>query len=396
MGNRTLTGGVRAVYDEDSILPDSDTVGPVCGNTVVESGETCDSTTTACADSLSGSTGTIYCCAETCSWNMDRCVTDSVCYGGSFYQYVSTFDLCVRIGTGVPPTEQMGCYDATGPISCPLAAEAFAGQDAQYFGGKTKMLASYSESVYDQQTGLSWQRTFASDYSLDGYCASVDGCTWAEAQSFCAAQNWEGVSDWRLPTDREIDTILHFGMEPMFDPDFFQNIPANYGLWTTIEVPDMTGYAYQVYTHSGAFEPYDQTAVAKVLCVSGTYYQPLMQALSLLHDNDPVWYDETTGLMWAPVSNTMATWENALAECLISTYAGYDDWRLPTANELRTIYDLSVGEFSGTEFPGDWQVEQWTSTTAGYSPEAAYVVNGMVGARYPMYKLNPGGVRCVR
>ena len=52
--------------------------------------------------------------------------------------------------------------------------------------------------------------------------------------------------------------------------------------------------------------------------------------------------DEATGLMWAQDDSGMAMdWETALAYAENSTYAGYDDWRLPNVKELQSIVDYS-------------------------------------------------------
>ena len=52
--------------------------------------------------------------------------------------------------------------------------------------------------------------------------------------------------------------------------------------------------------------------------------------------------DDATGLMWAQDDSGEAmNWEAALAYAEASTYAGYDDWRLPNVKELQSIADYS-------------------------------------------------------
>jgi len=60
-------------------------------------------------------------------------------------------------------------------------------------------------------------------------------------------------------------------------------------------------------------------------------------------DDEPTWTDPDTGLMWlnpglAGVGRLWnQTWEGAKQACNNLTYAGYNDWWLPTISELRTL-----------------------------------------------------------
>jgi hypothetical protein len=64
------------------------------------------------------------------------------------------------------------------------------------------------------------------------------------------------------------------------------------------------------------------------------------EAEAALH---PTWTDPTTGLMWAKTDNgSDVSWEQASDYCTKLELAGYNDWRLPTIEELEGIYDPSV------------------------------------------------------
>jgi hypothetical protein len=57
----------------------------------------------------------------------------------------------------------------------------------------------------------------------------------------------------------------------------------------------------------------------------------------------PIWTDPATGLMWTRKDNgSDVDWNEASAYCSNLQLAGYKDWRLPTIEELRGIYDPSV------------------------------------------------------
>ena len=47
--------------------------------------------------------------------------------------------------------------------------------------------------------------------------------------------------------------------------------------------------------------------------------------------------DETSGLIWS-YKNSARKWENALIFCDTLSYGGYDDWHLPTIDELKTLF----------------------------------------------------------
>ena len=83
--------------------------------------------------------------------------------------------------------------------------------------------------------------------------------------------------------------------------------------------------------------------------------------------------DNGTGLMWAADgtgagcnNGNTCTWLNAISFCENSTFAGYDDWRLPNINELTSIVNwatyspaIDTGYFPHTKTtPG-----YWSSTT---------------------------------
>ncbi len=64
------------------------------------------------------------------------------------------------------------------------------------------------------------------------------------------------------------------------------------------------------------------------------------QAEAALH---PTWSDPATGLMWAKKDNgSDVNWNQASDYCTKLQLASYNDWRLPTVEELEGIYDPSA------------------------------------------------------
>lgn len=65
----------------------------------------------------------------------------------------------------------------------------------------------------------------------------------------------------------------------------------------------------------------------------------------------PTWTDPATGLMWAKKDfGSDVSWEQASDYCTKLQLAGYNDWRLPTIEELEGIYDSSVSFQAGLDY----------------------------------------------
>ncbi|MCB4747858.1 MAG: DUF1566 domain-containing protein [Sulfurovum sp.] len=117
-----------------------------------------------------------------------------------------------------------------------------------------------------------------------------------------------------------------------------------------------------------------------------------------------IYIDEETNLMWQDASYTDAedgayannysvgkvgVFQHAVRYCHNLDYAGYQDWRLPTANEL-----MAVHHQIGQNFVYFRSKDFWTSTptTAGKH----YVVYPADAYRYKRSKKQSNYIRCVR
>ncbi|MCU0612302.1 MAG: DUF1566 domain-containing protein, partial [Candidatus Eisenbacteria bacterium] len=114
-------------------------------------------------------------------------------------------------------TGQDACYNASVEITCPAPGQPFYGQDAQYEGNPPSYAVSGDGlTVLDNVTGLTWQRT--PDTNGDGDLDSDDKMTWTEIQDYPGvlnAQVFGGYDDWRLPTIKELYSLIDFrGIDP--------------------------------------------------------------------------------------------------------------------------------------------------------------------------------------
>jgi len=114
-------------------------------------------------------------------------------------------------------TAQAECYDNYSRIACPKPGQPFYGQDAQFPGAPPSYTVSADGlTVHDKVTGLTWQR--GPDADGDGVLTAKDKLTLAQAQALPAKLNaarFGGFADWRLPTIKELYSLILFtGIDP--------------------------------------------------------------------------------------------------------------------------------------------------------------------------------------
>jgi hypothetical protein len=280
----------------------------------------------------------------------------------------------------VVDTGQEACYGIDFAIACPAPGEAFYGQDAQYDGNQPSYtVSSDGLTVHDNVTGLTWTRS--PDLDGDGDIDATDKRTYYDAQDYpetLNAQNYGGYSDWRVPTIKELYSLIDFrgtdprvegtdpgGLVPFIDTTYFDfaygdmaaggRIIDSQWVTSTLYVGD-TNLMFGVNFADGRIKGYglhfpmggEKTFYVR-LCRGNTEY-----GINDFMDNgDGTVTDNATGLMWSKDDmgggtgtgpRSGMTWEDALAwvqEKNGDNYLGHDDWRLPNAKELQSIVDYS-------------------------------------------------------
>ena len=254
-------------------------------------------------------------------------------------------------------TGQNRCYNARQEIACPAEGEAFYGQDAAYTSKAPAYRDNGDGTVTDLNTGLMWQQD------------PGDKMTYNRAVKKASSFNLAGYTDWRLPTIKELYSLILFsGIDvgpqttgengvPFIDTNYFEFeygdtsageriIDAQYASATKYVGTTMNGNEtmFGVNFADGRIKGYGITDPRSrsgktffVLYVRGnTGY-----GTNDFRDNgNGTITDSGTGLMWMQAdSGTGMVWEDALGYCENLEYAGDSDWRLPNAKELQSIVD---------------------------------------------------------
>lgn len=83
------------------------------------------------------------------------------------------------------------------------------GEDADYTFNPPAFTENGDGTVTDNVTGLMWQK------------ADGGEMTWEDAGSYAAALSLGGRSDWRLPSNHELFSVLNHGGNPALDAAYF-------------------------------------------------------------------------------------------------------------------------------------------------------------------------------
>ncbi len=262
------------------------------------------------------------------------------------------------------PTGQRACYDTGGNvISCAARGEPLGGQDGHFAKAQLRYRDNGDGTVADLNTGLVWQKALG---------AKV---TWAEARTGASRQRLSGQSDWRLPTIKELYSLMDFaGSTPMpgrqgkpfidavFDFRYGDATagerPIDAQFWSATEYVGRTmgrdASVFGVNFADGRIKGYPKALPGRgehrmfVRYVRGS---PDYGRNDLVDNADGTVSDRATGLMWMqvdsghlkarPHGDGRMDWPQALAWAAQLKHAGYADWRLPNAKELQSIVDYT-------------------------------------------------------
>lgn len=302
--------------------------------------------------------------------------------------YIYNYARCVRDDAGanttnkyaIVDTGQSKCYDdgSTGVLNpCPSSGEPFYGQDTQYSGNTPSYTDNGDDTITDNVTGLMWQKAFKK-------------VEWADAESDAASATTGGHSDWRVPSMKEMYSLMNFDgatgtadpssteepddAKPYIDKNYFNFEYSTTGRYIDSQYITTAAYVSTVIVNVNMGEQECffglNLADGRIKCypktgnpMDSTYYVRYVRGNTNYGQNDfqdngdSTITDNATGLIWMKVdsgdsrvsgnlsgytnSDGSLNWEEALSFCENLTFAGANDWRLPNAKELHSIVDYT-------------------------------------------------------
>ncbi len=264
-------------------------------------------------------------------------------------------------------TGQSRCYDNAREIAAPEEGQPFYGQDAQHTGHAPRYQNNGDGTVTDLNTGLMWQQDPGAKVAWEAAVAGAATCSLA------------GYMDWRLPTIKELYSLINFSgvtgrsaaaSVPYIDTGHFtfrygdasvgeRFIDAQYCSSTEYVSTTMNGNAtvFGVNFADGRIKGYPKHrpgprgGTPKLFFCIYVRGNPSYGKNQFVDNGDGTIADEATGLMWMQEDSGHVgagdggdgrlNWQQALEWAERLTYAGYNDWRLPDAKELQSIVDYT-------------------------------------------------------
>lgn len=321
-------------------------------------------------------------------------------------------------------------YSNNKTISEPSEGDAFYGQDATYTGNKTSYTDNGDGTITDNVTGLMWEKDMG------------EKLTYNDAFSKAEASQLGGYSDWRVPTIKELYSLILFTGQVkgaksgklFIDTNYFNQPIGNTRIgereidaqtWSSTKYVGLTMHGdhtvFGVNFIDGRIKGYP--TVKKRSRTENTMYFRMVRGNTnygknnFIDNGDGTVSDYATGLMWQKADDGKARdWEESLAYSEDLELAGHTDWRLPNAKELQSIVDYSRSPqttkspaidpvFSTTEIK-DPEGESgqypffWTSTTHldGVNPTsgAVYIAFGEGQGKMRNELMDVHGAGCQR
>jgi hypothetical protein len=266
------------------------------------------------------------------------------------------------------------------------------GEDSDYTINPPSLTDSGDGIVTDNVTGLVWQKSDAGEM------------TWENAAAYAAALRLGGYSDWRLPTNHELFSVLNHSGNPALDPNYFTMSGAEY--WWTSET--MAGDSSRIWAANagGGTGPHAKNETSSAggskrfhaRCVRGGFLSTRPKP-SFKNNGDGTVTDLDTGLIWQQAEAPAAmNWESALNYAENLSLSGYSDWRLPNVKELQSLNDETIinPSIDQNYFPGAVSSKYWSATTLAKQSPRAWYVDFQSGIVSYDDKAGSLSVRCVR
>jgi hypothetical protein len=335
----------------------------------------------------------------------------------------------VNNGYRIRHTNVRAYYNATTATELPEPNSPFYEQDASYANANSGYVDNGDGAIIDSVTGLTWQKNPTAKLTL------------ADAQRALADLNKSAGEPWRIPTIKELFSLIDYSgqvfgdrvVRPFIDTRFFvqpvgdaakgeREIDAQ--TWSVTDCATRTmgrdESRYGVNFVDGRVKAYPiidpatgQPAKMYFRFVRGNVHYGRNK---FVDQGNGTILDEATGLMWQQRdSGTPLDWPAALAYANALTLGNHSDWRLPNVKELQSLvqYENNLHKTNQPSMATMFQATArttpdgtndypyyWSSTTLldGPAPgnQAAYVCFGRAVAFFQGRYVDAHGTGAVR
>jgi len=265
----------------------------------------------------------------------------------------------------IPDTAQDRCYDNSSVINCQDRSSSFYGQDGDFTINKPSYSDNNDGTVTDNITKLMWSK------AVDDKKLSL-----SEATKKAKNMDLAGYSDWRVPTVKELYSLMDFrgytgfsgGRDmssrpsnaiPYINTDYFN---FKYGAKNEryIDAQWLTSTKYVSTTMNnmqtlfgvnfadGRIKGYGYKRVGSSIDRKKFFVRYVRGNTEygkndFIDNSDNTLIDKSTNLIWTKFDSKKGmNWEEALKYANNLKTANYDDWRLPNAKELQYIVDYTA------------------------------------------------------
>jgi len=170
----------------------------------------------------------------------------------------------------LPDTGQSMCFQTVPPYAeIPCAGT---GQDGAYSINPMSYIDNGNGTVTDKNTGLTWQKEVDQQaYSWFQASGTIDTAHGQSRQNVCGMLNLGGQTDWRLPTKKELMSIIDYSVPypgPTIKVDYFPDMaPLHY--WSATSFAGNPDLAWLVGFSDGRVNRSNKYELHLVRCVRG-------------------------------------------------------------------------------------------------------------------------------
>ncbi len=202
--------------------------------------------------------------------------------------------------------------------------------------------------VTDHVSGLKWE-----DQS------TVFEGNFSQAEAYCSNLELDGISDWRVPTNKELWYLADRNRSnPAINPVFQNTQSSKYWSNQSVNYSDSESYGWTVNFAECCNSWHPKTINFYARCVAGdSSYEDINYSRD---DSKNLVTDNSNGLMWQDqTSANSMTWSSAKTYCSDLSFGGNSDWRLPNIGELYSITDQRKTTYPSVNSSFNTIIDSW-------------------------------------